>query len=425
MKAGSAAENFMFFDLFVKELNALHNGIKIVIVDDMGITRKYFVQARAIMYQLDTKALEYILNIKAVGQCHGCVFCRAIQGTHLKESWGKTVYIGHRSFLHLKHVFRTYGITGKCCVENYYNSNKVATAVDVNLNSSIVVYNPKRKPGNFFTDDMESGHPEIKHCLSCNDRQTTVDLQRHLRDPDSMFLWAHPNHWFDLFRSNLWPSHCDFRKQNVYRRQTNTEFMADGAAAKQSKLLKNNTCKGPSRLEGCTYFDVEHNICPGAMHAICGVVKILLKALRGEDKHALSTKQVQYCKARGIFPTTWAATPGHLPYILSKTDQTRIELALECLVVPKGIEEHKRPKEIFTKMGYMKSSTKISLLTIYLPILLTLTKIDPSYRAFFSMLSLDIIGMLSTSLTAGDVDVLNERLVRFVVYSKCSYSATL
>ena len=107
------AQKVIFRQLFSDELNILEKGFFIEGNDDVrnedGGRTHYYLQARVVMHNLDTIALNKQLNSE---QCHnsysGCYFCQKCRGKYYNV-FKKHIYGGPRGLSPFNNILRKYG----------------------------------------------------------------------------------------------------------------------------------------------------------------------------------------------------------------------------------------------------------------------------------------------------------------------------
>jgi hypothetical protein len=113
---GSNAENFLFEQCFIAELQLLKEGI--TYKNFKG--ESFFVQLRLIQHCMDTKAIGKELRVQEVNSKIGCPLCRGLYGSYRKQL-KSTRYGGNRVALPINHFTRVCGQSEKCCPIFYYN----------------------------------------------------------------------------------------------------------------------------------------------------------------------------------------------------------------------------------------------------------------------------------------------------------------
>jgi hypothetical protein len=112
VKPGSGAEEYLLDNIFTSELKRLENGLILRVPhphdSHRGEVVHVFMQARVIFAHMDTIELQHFIKIHGTNSGFGCNLCGQMHGS-TKKCLNKTVYIGHRSFLHRVHLLRKFG----------------------------------------------------------------------------------------------------------------------------------------------------------------------------------------------------------------------------------------------------------------------------------------------------------------------------
>lgn len=111
VKTGSGVEHYILRELLATEMRQLEQGIIIRFPHpnaNESTTVCVYLQGRAIFGHCDTVGLAHLLQIQGHGSRAGCVKCGKIHGRYVK-AFKKSVYCGHRIFLHEHHILRKFG----------------------------------------------------------------------------------------------------------------------------------------------------------------------------------------------------------------------------------------------------------------------------------------------------------------------------
>lgn len=122
----SGAERSMLDDLLTEELKQLENGILFEFKLDNGDTHAVYVQARAICWNLDTRAYEEVFHVSTTPSLFGCPKCARGHGKSMKIT-GAPAYIGATLFLPDDHALRHLARVSPM-PEGYYGENVVVNA---------------------------------------------------------------------------------------------------------------------------------------------------------------------------------------------------------------------------------------------------------------------------------------------------------
>ena len=117
------AQKVLFRQLFSDELNILEKGFFIEgndnVINQYGGRTHYYLQARVVIHNLDTIALNKQLNFE---QCHnsysGCYFCQKCRGKYYNV-FKKHIFGGHRGLSPFNHILRKYGQSRTSCPNNF------------------------------------------------------------------------------------------------------------------------------------------------------------------------------------------------------------------------------------------------------------------------------------------------------------------
>jgi hypothetical protein len=248
-KQNTDVEKYLFKELIVEELLKLAKGIVII---DEHTNKKYFVTARVIQYQLDTKEAEHVMNFEAVGSYAHCILCRNVRGKR-ENVFNKTIYVGHRVLLPKYNYLRYFGQSRICCPTNFHNYIPDANAKKFSFTSlanderifrqkNLYCY-PTTVSKNLFNT---SGGP----CEGSDYYKQEISDFVNNRN-QNLFQFCNSKYIKDyqIFDNYLYFGSCDFRPQVNNRRETSMEY----ERKVNNSLVLNNPVDG---IKGNTFFSL-------------------------------------------------------------------------------------------------------------------------------------------------------------------------
>jgi hypothetical protein len=286
--------------LAVGELKELEKGIQLC-VDGV----EYFIQARMILSILDTIGFEDYLLVQTNQSIAGCYVC--YHGKGYNYLLDRVVYPGLRECLSLRHFTRNFGMSKKCCHEDYYKHSSIYSENIRECFEVIPQQTNKKKRLNGMT--IELGN-KFRICDTTN----TERVRDFLLDKDSRWDWYHVEPEFDMhiFEKDLYFHNCDYRSFKPYKRKTNEHYTQCLEKVKEKLLLKPNLLpqyrvyqgvKGNWPLTELSYSNVETDVCWGPMHSLGNIGNNLIENWKGERINIKISsgkgKIIEYCKLSG------------------------------------------------------------------------------------------------------------------------------
>jgi hypothetical protein len=398
-KGGDAIEKFLFEECLCRELQRFNDGV-ILKINKI----KYFVQVRLIMHIGDTRGIEKVLKVvKCDNSYEGCPFCDVCTGVR-REGLGSIIYIGHRRLLPINHCLRFLGQTMSCCPQGYYESRIEIDYPVVNHATNISCYTEK------ITQAMINN--------SCNRRLSASNFS-----PAVNRIWYHESYPFlRYFRNHLYYHHMDLRDQIFITKKPEAFFGYNGNIADRERRDRPNLgkdhavngVKGNWAFCSLPYSNRRNDISWDLMHIFKNWATYLLDFLAS----TLKDFPADYCKKCYTHPYLYT-NRGQLPFALSKPEKELMNILLRCVRLPKEYKKDFKIKILYEKKGekhpFLKAIDYIHLLTVYLPFLLSMSKISLAYIAFFAIISEDFSDLMSVEIIKDDLPKLfEERLPELV-----------
>ena len=311
-KCKSNVEDFFLRNLAVGELKELEKGIQMCLG---GV--EYFIQARMILTILDTIGLEDYLKVQTNQSIAGCFVCNHGEGYNYLLD--RIVYIGHRNLVGLRHYTRNFGVTKKCCPENYYthSTQKFREDFEVFNHSKITITKKKN-----FLNNMLIPHGNKFYIC---DNKNTENVRDFLLDADSRWDWYHDEPQFEMhiFEKDLYFHNCDYRPFKSHKRISTAEYIQCGNIVK-AKVAENPNLKmkfrvykgikGKWPLTELSYskVKVETDINWGPMNTLGNVCLNLILNWKGERINTKISggkgKIIEYCQLTGTHPDLYTGT---------------------------------------------------------------------------------------------------------------------
>jgi hypothetical protein len=393
-KGGDAIEKFLFEECLCRELQRFNDGV-ILKINNI----KYFVQVRLIMHIGDTRGIEKVLKVvKSDNSYEGCPFCDVCTGVR-REGLGSIIYIGHRQLLPIDHYLRFLGQTMSCCPQGYYQPRNEIDYSDVNHATDMPCYIEK------ITQAMINN--------SCNRGLSASNFSSAANR-----IWYHESYPFlRYFRNQLYYHHMDLRNQAFIIKKPETFFRYNGGRADEQRRQRPNLGKdhAVNGVKGnWAFFPLPYsnrrNISWDLMHIFKNWSTYLLDFLAS----TLKDFPADYCKKCYTHPYLYT-NRGQLPFALSKQDKELMNILLRCVRLPKAYKNDFKIKILYEKKGekhpFLKAIDHIHLLTVYLPFILSLSKISLAYVAFFAIISEDFSDLMAVEIKKDDLpELFEERL---------------
>jgi hypothetical protein len=299
-KIPSAAENFFFQQLYVNELNTLFEGVL--------MREKYFVQARLVLSNLDTKAVEDHMLIQSCCSKEGCGLCDCGRGTSVKGL--KICSIGCRSLLDIEHYSRSIGQSCNCCPPGYYDN-----FVNVEKAFEVLTVIPTVKKMR-LTQHLKD--------FSVCDNQNCEKIYNFLNDATAEFVWYHKDIPYDYFDKYLYYHHADYRPQVSHNRKSNSEYIKNGQECINKNLKHVKGVKGVWPEHYLPYTNVATDLCWDTFHILATIGRNFIDNWKGER---LKPKTIKFCKQTNSHPslyindlddTKYSHQPWSIPTVLQR-----------------------------------------------------------------------------------------------------------
>jgi len=207
--------------------------------------------------------------------------------TGFKALLNRTVIIGHRQHLDLRHPLRHIGQSEKCCPPNYYLKNN-------NEGFEII-----RNYGGTVKHMLD-----IKKYHVCDNNHVN-DIAQYLYQFKEKWKLLHINYLFIAFKNDLWYHNCDYRPKQRFERKSNQEYVENGKEAiKRGEPY--NGVKGVWAMAELPYVNIENQLCWGPFHSLMNVASNIIENWKGERIHSKTKDIIDYCKLTGTHPMLYA-----------------------------------------------------------------------------------------------------------------------
>jgi hypothetical protein len=384
----SPAEDFLFYECILHELNILNHGIFISINDgDLNYknNRTYYVQARLISHVFDTKGAEKALNFSQTSNSKfgSPLVKNPVKGVYF-EDLKKTVFCDDfRMYLSLRHKTRLCGQSSKCCPykDNLVESDYYFYDGVVNLNSCNQLHFESIE-SLCINNDCNSNE-----MISRDQKNSYINFIINLRKQftekktiNNFYIWYHFQHDLrDIMCEHLYFPHCCY-KFKKYEKINNEEF-------KDKVKNKYGGVKGESLFSNLPYSNIQTDFCWDTMHVFKNLCYHLLEALNGsrlKDKNGYRL----HCKKTGCHPS-YAQIDTQI-WTIKPNLQKKIDLFINCIRIPITYTSIFQSKGIFNPSKTLESNDYLRILSCLLVLIGFIGKLPYPYQEFLSMLQSDI-----------------------------------
>lgn len=444
---GSNAEQFLYMDCFISELNKLQEGIMQEIDGKF-----YFIQAYCYKHICDTAEMQKYLRCNFLNSNDGCLLCTSIHG-YTRNEIDKVTCVGHRYFLEPDNFIRACGQSKHCCPRAYYNKpqsqppkkgkKKKKTTIDNNVPNvplAVVdddVFVPLAVPTDVDPATVQAVHAtdlskEEKKLfvasICCGDYQNVAKELMHT----NRYSFHHKDVDLTKLKSFLYYHHMDYRKQKLYHRTTNEEY---------KRFAQNGYYNVYGEWYYCRYnkSDMRTEIGPDPMHVFKNVLKNNICCMLAKR---VSSKLAQYCKSILSHPSLYPkqqkkkekkkekenknSDDGKLSddstnskkgrgqdkpwtnaaYVVKPAVQSKADAWINAIIPPVGYAQDFQVQNIFSQPGYLRSESLLKWGVNLLNFTMSAVDLPAAYKEFFSMVSSDITEMCSPTILFEDIDEL-------------------
>ena len=415
LSADSPGERAIMSKLFVADLEYLRKGF----IRKVG-NMKFWVQARLNHHMWDTIALAANACVKVNNAKGACVICGGIKGTY-RHCLKHTVYLGHRRLLPINHRLRWYGSSKRCCPAGYHDGD-LEMEREINVMFNDVTLDPVQNfpvtahysnyrsgvssgcdfPANQLKKEMQKGSYYVRE-------RGTMEL----RKGNSNNMWFHEKEFpFEEtgFHDYVSYPHLDLRKEPSIEHIKNETFDEWGVQAFITGQPCNNVHK-PWPFKGISKWD---HVNWEPFHAISNVCKNLIDLLDGSRGNSISVRKL--CKAQNVHPCLWSPHMNTVPFWeMTENERDLADAVMSCIILPFGWKSSCQVLNPFRQTGFLSGVQMINFVTIYLPLLVTMSSnLRPEYKCFISMLATDIADLQSFRVSDDDVFWLTNKLMELV-----------
>jgi len=428
----SAAEDFLFNDCLVPELERLMDGISLQIDGKF-----YFIQARLVMHVLDTPGMAAHIKMQGHMAEAPCSLCNCVHGVK-RSGLEKVTFEGHRGMLDETHYLRFFGQSAICCPTDYYKDKKQFVALQGSEQIQAVIKSHKASDYNLKS---------LKCLAMCCDESNGVRNKILSTIVSEKYTWHHPNIDPNKLNNILFYHHFDFRSKIEYRRNTNEDYVNNALKViheNEIRIVKNeekmrnnkkflkkdiealavNGVKGLWAFHSLKYTNIENQVMWELFHSLYNISKNIIAYLSGD--RAQTSKVIAYCRSILCHPSL---------YQTSKTDkkdnekiniylldcpsselrpiwyiaiavQRIIDAWINALIVPSGYSERFQVKFPFQCKGQLRGISHIQFLSVLLNFAMSATELDIGYKTYFAMLSFDVTLLMRHSINENDLDAM-------------------
>jgi len=260
----------------------------------------------------------------------------------------RTVIIGHRQHLDLRHYCRHVGQSQNCCPPNYYKPYEKNAFEFVSNDDNTV--------------KMMTKNNKFPICDTKN-KDLIVEYIGNLNEE---WKFYHTAYYTQDFENDLWYHNCDYRPKQNCERKKNKDYIESGKKAKElnlarktKKVIAVNGVKDVWAMADLEYTDVEEQLCWGPLHALMNVADNIIKNWKGERIKRTSYDIINYCKASGTHPMlykTKAEINQTADTIKALTKKKQTKNTTEKEVTSKDINKKKNNKPKKKRLWLQKKS---------------------------------------------------------------------
>ncbi len=394
VKQGSGVENFLLDDILTEELVRLENGI-IIRFEHPAPSRRgelvcVFLQARCIFAHLDTIELLHFTKTQGSGSRSGCNLCGAIHGIY-RTCLSKSVYLGHRAFLHERHMLREFGqnrLVTLAAQQEYYAGeadeeplriavNKVNLMLVKDFNHEVDQYDLPAHP---YTDSI------FTKCAAEKRPQVWYNYDFPITDFADILYYPMPDN-----------------REAQFSRRSNHEYIEDGEQAILTNVKEVNGVKGVCPLlKKLKYFKYE-NLSWDGMHREMNSNVHFLEFYKG--KRALHDLERKLCVAQGMFGFL-RFTDGVVPWKMTENDLRNIDGIANCFLIPTGHKDIFNLKFPMHHSGHLRAKDHIIFLSAYAPYLYSFAHIHKGYKRFTARYASDLCRLFNPCISNDELDAL-------------------
>lgn len=431
---GSKADEFLLGECFIQELHILYDGYVLVLGEKV-----YFLQARVIVHQFDTKAFEKVVKVQASNSLIGCPICHTCCGrTH--AGWGKGTYlVGTRLNLPTNHKLRVFGSGFKYCGVN---------EGDIDI---VPLSSPETKLQNKqFTDtdisqwQEPTGDDARQPKFPCEQVFDPASLNRillyNIRVTGRQFdgLWYHSEDAGfarNAFHFHLFYPNSEGRPMIPHVRKStrsyNENYLKSEEKYKTAKESRDDAIRRPVQgvhgmwfAKSLPYVRFEDtNWC--SMHVLKNIYHSIIDSLTGVKMQSRSATFQKYCKMKYMHPSMWKTRKEDEkflhPWQLDQNCQNTADAYVNSIKLPKGYGNSLQAKDIFKKPSCTNCHAAKMLLLAVLPYLMDRTRLEGAYKIFIHMLAEDLVDLFRPYHTSDSIERVHERLLETVAIHEGMY----
>ncbi len=452
------AEQFIFLDLLIRELNQLKKGVMEVING-----KYYFVQAILKKEIFDTKEFENVLGVNVSRSNAGCFFCNSLHGFK-RPLMNNMSYVGHRGFLPIDNYLRSFTQSLLCCPRRYYTSKNVfQTVVPISPadNKLVIAEEDTINDENIQSTNITDLRKRPIQFNKFVDSICSEDVRAFFKEHDRFnqrkigFSSVHKNIDLTSFKNDLFYHHADYRKPLRYRRTNNKQYKEAYKSKKRGvkrlwyfhkyrSNVKTDVCYDPmhtaknhaiymvdnfkgKRLNAgaalyCRSINCHPKLYPFIKTSMCTDTyrekddekekkkqdKKFKKKASQEEKKKLETEKQQKKQEASEYTTKLRHTPFSVPDNFLKT----AEAWLDAIIVPCSYSHEYQIKQIFSCAGMMRAESWMKWISSYMHFTMSAFKeYSPSLKKWHSMYAQDFIELYS-NVIYNDKQVLDDLFLK-------------
>jgi hypothetical protein len=140
----------------------------------------------------------------------------------------------------------------------------------------------------------------------------------------------------------------------------------------------------------------------------------VLELLKG---NAVATRYPsrKLCKAEGVHPCLWFPNIKNVPFWqMSDVRMSKADAIMAAVRIPYGYKGTSQIYNPFKQTGNLTGMQAITLVTTYLPLLVTFSNIRSEYKIFISMLASVISDLMAPTISVEEVSWISNRIYELV-----------
>lgn len=452
----NCTRNFIFQRCLFQELERLAAGH--VVVTSGG--KIYFLQARMLCHNYDTKAMETMFGVQASTAPAPCPRCGIVKGVY-RRSLHKSYFPGHRALLPSDHYLRSLTELGRDLPkgffeedrDDFYVPNKTVVKAHLAACQKANCSYPLS-----LVDYMKLLKVEADQPLNMNPatlRKKMRNMQKY-ETGKARFegCFANDSKLIERILVKVNYPHADFREfpkrkvsHNDYLRNAKAVIDLQIAALAEGRSLDSVKAVNGSNgyvfsLTPLSYLDKMLHANFDGFHAVLGFAKIFQLNLSGDRPYSHSHAKKTQCHVKIIKVADDADEPSQIllrargqsrtkkqadkrvkskaKWVFPQKLQDKCDAFVESIRIPVGASSHYEVNKLpFARSGMLKGIGKIQLFAFVLPAFMSTSdqnvlEYDDAYRAYIVLVGRVLKKLLSPVFTTESIDDLDPKVVETI-----------